>query len=321
MKLLSDLSQESLLGKRVLTRINLDIKQAGDAYRLEAALPTLRYILEAGGKPVLLSHRGRPLKKDKKLSLEPFIGELQTKLGESIDWLENLRFDEREMTGDLEYAESLASRGDLYVNDDFATSHRAHASIVGITNFLPSYAGLHLAEEVRILSEARDNPKTPLVVILGGIKVEDKVGVIEHLLPKAKAILMGSAYHKADHPALLHDSVLLPLDEVRNNDGESRDIGKKTIALYKKALEGAATIIWAGPLGEVEKKKFATGSREIMAAIVESDAFSIVGGGDTTAFLMKENTLKKFSFVSTGGGAMLAFMAGAELPGLKALQK
>lgn len=311
MNFLSQLSKERISGKTCLLRINLDITDpARESYRLEAVVPTIKFLLDADAKITILSHRGRPSGPNPALSLKPVVDALFSKLNygslASIDWIENLRFDTREEQNDPGFAQELAGKGDFYVNDDFATSHRAHASITTITQFLTSYAGLLLEKEVANLSRLRDNPEGPLVLIIGGNKIEDKEPIMENFKYKSDQILLGGAYF---NPPTL-------------------DIDQETIAHYCQAIAGAKTIIWNGPLGQVEDPRYVAGTKAVAEAIAQATApptgggaFSVVGGGDTLQFLQQFGLLNKFSFVSTGGGAMLKFLSGQSLPGLTALEK
>jgi phosphoglycerate kinase len=215
-------------------------------------------------------------------------------------------------------AKELATGADIYINDDFATSHRKTASLVAITKLLPSYAGLHLEEEIANLSRARDNYSFPRVVILGGIKLEDKLGIIQKLENKNTKFLLGSAYRLPREALPRHANVFVPQDGI--GDGKTwLDIGTKTTKEYTKIITKAKTVIWSGPIGNVENAKYVKGSRALAQAIIKSRAFSVAGGGDTADFLQKENLLEKFNWVSTGGGAMLAFLAGEKMPALQAL--
>ncbi len=321
MRFLSKLNQKNLNGKRVLLRVNLDLKNMDEgSLRLQAALGSLKYLIENGAKPMILSHRGRPKGEDKELSLEPMIDWLKGQVGNKFEWLENLRFDQREGMNDLAFARDLAKLGDLYVNDDFATAHRACASNVNITKFLPGYVGLLLEKELEVLTKVRDNPRAPLVVVIGGSKIDDKVGVIENLYDKAKVFLMGSAYLGLENKCLKKEKVMLPQDSLIE-EGRALEIGEKTIADYCEKIKGAKTVIWNGPLGVVEDPRYVASSLAIAKAILESGAYAVVGGGDTQQFLAKNGLEEKFSFVSTGGGAMLDFLAGKTMPAVEALEK
>ncbi len=319
MRLLRTLTKKDLQGKTCLVRLNLDVKDPSrDSLRIKASLPTLRFLLERDAKPVIISHRGRPQGADASLSLAPAIAVLEDELGEKIEWRENLRFDKHEEANDTAFAEKIAAGTDLYVNDDFATSHRTASSLVAITALLPSYAGLRLEEEIKNLSRVRDNPDYPRVVVLGGIKLEDKMGVIQKLENKDTRFLLGSAYRLPREALPRHAAVTVPKDGIGKEAW--LDIGAKTIKEYGLAIAEAKTVLWSGPVGNAENEKYAKGSRAIAEAIIKSGAFSVAGGGDTADFLQKEGLIGKFDWVSTGGGAMLAFMAGETMPALAALE-
>ena len=195
MQFLSQLEKGGINNKTCLLRINLDIKNPDkESLRIDAVIPTIKFLEENGAKIIILSHRGRPDGIDLELSLAPFIEILSKKIGHKLEWLENLRFDRREQENNVEFGQELASRGDFFVNDDFATSHRSCASLVAITKFLPSYAGLLLEKEIENLSKVMINPEKPLIVIIGGIKIADKAGMIENFKDKADYFLMGGAY-------------------------------------------------------------------------------------------------------------------------------
>ena len=232
---------------------------------------------------------------------------------------ENLRFDPREESNDMHFAKELAADAKIYVNDDFATSHRKAASLIAITKLLPSYAGLHLEEEIKNLSRVRDNPVYPRIVILGGIKFEDKLRVIQKLENEGTQFLLGSAYRLPREALPRHANTIVPINGVGGDPW--LDIGTKTTKKYVKIISKAKTIIWSGPVGNAENEKYAKGSRLLAEAIIQSGAFSVIGGGDTADFLQKEGFIKKFNWVSTGGGAMLAFLAGEKMPALQALEK
>jgi len=329
MQFLSQIKKEDLAGKTCLLRVNLDIKNPEkDSSRLEAAIPTVKFLLENGAKPLILSHRGRPQAENSnqidlsKFTLEPLVKILSERVGQKIDYLENLRLDPREQENDETFAKELASKGDIYINDDFATSCRANASVSAITKFLPSYAGLWLEKEIKNLEKAIINPQKPLVVIIGGVKFDDKLGMVKNFQDKADFFLVGSAYVDLQDDLLKNPKVIMPTDWT----GESNlklDIGPKTIEQFCKIISTAKTVIWNGPLGMFEDLKYLEGSKKIAEAIISSGAFSIIGGGDTDQLLNQLKIKDKFSFVSTGGASMLAFLAGdpptGGLPGLEAL--
>lgn len=338
-----------------------------DDWRLEAAIPTIRFLLKRSSKIVIVSHRGRPLGFEKKFSLKKdalklgwylkrrvcFIGHFR--FGEikkfvdgattgSVFLLENLRFAKGEKMNNPAFAKRLASLGDFYVNEAFAVSHRANASVSAIAKFLPSYAGLEFEKEIEFLGGAMKNPRRPLVFVLGGGKAGDKLGVIKYFKSRADDFLLGGAAANTmlflrgvdvkkslidkdenDLEELRHflncKNVLLPVD-YKWEDNAILDVGSETVREFKKRIDKARTVIWSGPLGFIEKKQYEKGTLDLARAIVANKkAYSLAGGGETVMFLKMHKLDKKFSFVSTGGGAMLEFLAGEKLPGIKALER
>jgi len=271
--------------------------------------------------------------------------------------LENLRFHKGEKEGDLQFAKTLSQFGDFYVNEAFSCSHRKHASIYILPRLLPSAAGFLLEKEVNTLSKILKNPERPLVSIIGGIKIDTKMKTILNLLEKSDHLLLGSKFgeivlaHKAilvgrevpqeellDKIELTNPKLHLPVDGriglkdknesyfrigsigTLKKEEEIYDIGPETIKVFSQIIKGAKTIFWSGPLGMFEDKRFAVGTKEIAEAIVKNHlAFKVAGGGDTIFALNSFSLLQKFDFISTGGGAMLEFLAGEKLPGLEAL--
>ncbi len=350
MRLLKDISPKSVAGKTCLVRVDFNVNHSvnadlADALRLEAHLSTLKWLTENGNKLVILSHRGRPegqnyeaRSKKQELSLEEFVPFLEKNLGEKVVFLpdipeslsegkvfllENLRFWPGEEKDDPEFAARLAKLGDFYVNDAFAVCHRANASVTQLPKLLPSYAGFLLEKEIQVLGEAIKNPKSPLVLIFGGAKVSDKLPAVNNLLPKADKVLLGSSVLNSKEIVPDSEKIVKPADWI--GEGLALDIGPMTIARYKEEIAKAATIIWNGPLGKFEDPRYIKGSEEIAKAIVASGAFSIVGGGETTTLFQR--VIPNFEllisnkkiFLSTGGGAMLEFLAGKNLPGIAAL--
>lgn len=350
-----------------MLRVDFNI-QDGENFRLMATLPTIKFLIDRGVKIVILSHKGRPKGKDSKLSLKSEVKVLGKLLNKKINLLssfnfdgikrainnskpgsvfllENLRFLPGEEKNDRKLARDLANLGDLYVNDAFAVSHRAGASLVGITKFLPSYAGLLLEKEISNLSGVMKNSKKPLVIILGGAKISDKIGLIKNFYNKANCFLVGGGIANTlfalqdlpvgnsliDKNADLHGlnadfcrldkKIILPIDVVVNKD-RILDIGQKTVKKYSEIIKRAGTIIWNGPVGYFEDKKFARGSEGIARAIIKSRAFSVVGGGETTSLIQNSKLRIKNPrlFVSTGGGAMLEYLAAKKLPALEVLK-
>ena len=386
-----------LKGKKVLVRVDFNVPVKDGVItndnRITAALPTIKYILEQGGRAVLFSHLGRVKEEADKegKSLAPVAADLAAKLGQEVKFIpgvtrgaeleaavnaledgqvllvENTRFEDvdgkKESKNDPELGKYWASLGDgIFVNDAFGTAHRAHASNVGISaNVEKAVAGFLLENEIAYIQEAVETPERPFVAILGGSKVSDKIGVIENLLAKADKVLIGGGmtytFYKAQGieignslveedkldvaKALLEKAngkLILPVDskeanafadytEVKDTEGEAvdpgflgLDIGPKSIAEFDKALTGAKTVVWNGPMGVFENPDFQAGTIGVMDAIVKQPGVkSIIGGGDSAAAAINLGRADKFSWISTGGGASMELLEGKELPGLAAL--
>ena len=386
-----------LKGKKVLVRVDFNVPVKDGVItndnRITAALPTIKYILEQGGRAILFSHLGRVKEEADKegKSLAPVAADLAAKLGQEVQFIpgvtrgaeleaavnaledgqvllvENTRFEDvdgkKESKNDPELGKYWASLGDgIFVNDAFGTAHRAHASNVGISaNVEKAVAGFLLENEIAYIQEAVETPERPFVAILGGSKVSDKIGVIENLLEKADKVLIGGGmtytFYKAQGieignslveedkldvaKALLEKSngkLILPVDskeanafadytEVKDTEGEAvdpgflgLDIGPKSIAEFDKALTGAKTVVWNGPMGVFENPDFQAGTIGVMDAIVKQPGVkSIIGGGDSAAAAINLGRADKFSWISTGGGASMELLEGKELPGLAAL--
>ena len=312
-------------GTKVFVRCDLDVPIENgvlkEAFRLESSLPTLKYIIEKGGIPVIAGHVGKPDgKEDLKLSTQQLVPYFNENLGEgTYEILENLRFDPGEEENNEEFSKELAKTAEIYVNESFATCHRKHASIVGITAFLPSFAGFTLQKEVETLTKVMENPEKPLALIIGGIKLESKMPVIEKFFDKADFIMLSSILSANWSKEITHNMLLAD-----NSDVESKDINEITRQKFIWAIEKSKTILWAGPLGMYEDDQFIQGTKEIAEKISErtqkDGVHSVVGGGDTVAAINKLGLSDKFSFVSTGGGAMLQFLADGTLPGIEALK-
>ena len=380
-------------GKRVFVRVDFNVPQdesgkITDDTRIRAALPTIKYLVNQNAKVVLCSHLGRPKGVvNEKYSLAPVserlsellnmpvamakdvIGSSAKKLvndmndGEVV-LLENVRFHAEEEANDAEFARELASLADVFVNDAFGTAHRAHASTAGIAKFLPAVAGFLMDSEIMALSNAVNNAEKPLVVILGGAKVSDKINVISTLMTKATTLLIGGAMantflaakgynvgfskFEADRVEVakelmekaenLNVNLILPVDVLAGKEfapktkcksfdvskiGEgyqAMDIGKKTMKLFANEIKNARTIIWNGPMGVFEFKKFSKGTLAVAKAIAKSSAVSVVGGGDSAAALQQLGYANKVTHLSTGGGATLEFLEGKNLPGVAMLE-
>ncbi len=323
MKTLKDFNFQN---KKVLVRcdFNVPLSDQGeilDDFRIKETIPTIEYLIKQGAEVILMSHLGNPGGKFvKDLSLEPVSKRLAELLGKKVELLENLRFNPGEENNDESFAKELAQKGEIYINDAFGVCHRAHASIVGVPKLLPSGAGFLLEKEILCLTRLNINPEKPLVAIVGGAKVETKVVMIDKISEKADFVLISGLIGKGvigQKIALRHpEKIVFPVDET----GGGKDVGPETIKLFKEKISQAKTIFWNGPLGKIEDEKFAVGTKEIAKAIAQSHAFTVVGGGETVEFITKLSLIKKFGHVSSGGGAMLAFLSGEKLPGLEALK-
>ena len=380
-------------GRRVLVRADFNVPfedgRITDDTRIRATMPTIDALRARRAKVILMSHLGRPrgqVRDD--LRLEPVARRLEELLGSPVQYardvvgpeahamagglqpgdvglLENLRFDPREEQNDPVFSRELASLAECYVNDAFGTAHRAHASTVGVTESLPSAAGLLMEREIQALSRVLDHPEHPYALILGGAKVSDKVGVIEHLLDRVNLILVGggmaNTFLKARGMSvgrsLVEDDKLdvartsleraeklgvrfiVPVDVVVAEElsaeasrrvvsadqvGEQDaiyDVGPESVRLFAQALAPARMIVWNGPMGVFEVAPFAAGTRGVAQAVARSDAFTLVGGGDSVAAVEQLGVADQISHISTGGGATLEFLEGKVLPGVAALAK
>jgi len=365
---------DNLYGKKVLVRVGFDITiQDGvvsqtEDWRIKSALPTLEFLREKGAKIIIISHIGR----DPEVTIRP-VAEYLNKLfpvsfvpevvgnnvekavaslgpGEAI-LLENLRQDKREIANDDAFAKELASLGDVFVNEAFLVSHRAHASIVGIPQHIPSYFGFQFENEIRELSGILENPKRPLLLILGGAKFETKLPLIEKFLKHADFIFVGGAlvnnfFKESGYevgqslldttadisPIVGNPKLIIPEHVISygpNGDREINpkevgkdekilDIGLSTIESLKEYIDSAGTILWNGPMGNYENG-YGKASALLAQYIARSDAYSIAGGGDTVVILEETKMFNKFNFVSTGGGAMLEFLISGTLSGIQAI--
>jgi phosphoglycerate kinase len=332
-------------GKRVLVRVDfnapLEDGRVADDTRIRAALPTLELLLERGaGELVLCSHLGRPKGEDPELSLRTVEERLQELLpDERIRVLENTRFNPGETKNDPDFARELAAHGDLYVNDAFGAAHRAHASTVGVSELLPAYAGLLLLRELEELGSLLESPERPFVAIVGGAKVEDKVGVLRALAERADALLVGGkmAEDIRGDEEYADLEAELPTDVVAaaafEEDAESRvvgadevpegwlglDIGPETRRGFADTIGSARTVFWNGPMGVFEWPRFAEGTKAVAQAVAASDAHSVVGGGDSVRAVRELGVADRIDWVSTGGGASLELLEGKKLPGVVAI--
>ncbi|MDD5251076.1 MAG: phosphoglycerate kinase [Patescibacteria group bacterium] len=386
---------KSLKNKRVLLRVdfNIPLGKGGkigpeEDAKIRASLPTIEHLLKAGAKVIAVSHLGRPKKCEEKYSLAPVAKHLTKLLGKKVLFvddcledgekvekrlaklgagelalLENIRYYPQEEKNDKKFAKRLAGLADIYVNDAFATCHRAHASTEGVAHFLPAYAGLLVEKEVASLDRVLKKPKKPFIVLMGGAKISSKLPTLKKMLAVADKVLIGgamaNAFFKAmDLPAgkapidkedvklakqlLKNKKLILPTDvlaatgldekakarycpvaEVKPNE-YILDIGALSIGDYAAFIKSAQTIVWNGPLGLFEVPKFAHGTvalGRIIAARSKGRAFGVVGGGETIAAVERTGMAEWVDHISTGGGAMLEYLSGKPLPGIKALMR
>ena len=374
MRTLDDLDVD---GKRVLVRVDFNVPLDGEQHitddaRIRAALPTLRELREKNARLVLAAHLGRPKDREPEFSLRPVAERLSELLGadvqlaESLDdvpdgdlvMLENVRYEKGETKNDPELAKRYAALADVYVNDAFGAAHRAHASTEAVARLLPSAAGRLLEREVTTLRGILDDPKRPLVAVVGGAKVTDKIGVLEAFLERADAILVGGAmcfpFFKAQghdigdslceeagvEPARKlagQDKIALPEDLVAGRefkaDTERReldgidvpdgwmglDVGAATAERYAGVIAQAGTVFWNGPMGAFELEPFAAGTRRVAEAIASAPGTTVVGGGDSAAALAHFGLADEVDHLSTGGGASLELVEGKPLPGVEVL--
>jgi phosphoglycerate kinase len=331
-------------GKRVLVRADLNVPledgRVADDTRIRAALPTLRLLLERGAAELrVCSHLGRPKGEDSAYRIAPVAERLRALLDdERLVVLENTRFDPGETKNDVGFARRLAEGCDLYVNDAFGSAHRAHSSTEAVAHLLPAYAGLLLLAELEHLGRLLGDVARPFVLVTGGAKVEDKLGVLRNLGGRADAVLVGGKMAeelRESNP--LDFDVELPVDVVAAaafaEDTESRlapydelpegwvglDIGPETREAFAERIRAARTVFWNGPMGVFEWERFAGGTRAVAEAVADADGYTVVGGGDSVRAVQEAGLAERISWVSTGGGAALELLAGKELPGVAAI--
>ncbi len=380
-------------GKKILLRcdFNVPLDNNGnivDTSRIDRSCETIKYLLEKGGQIIICSHLGRPKGKYvKEYSLVPVAKYLSKILGKNVElskdvvgedskrivsglengeicMLENLRFEPGEEKNDFDFAKELASFADIYVNDAFGVCHRAHASMVGVANYLPAVCGFLVEKELHAISKIMKTPERPFVAIVGGAKISDKIGIINELLEKVDTLILGGGMSNTFMNALgysVGDSLfesdkvitakdiiakakekdvklLLPFDvevakefkataELRVVEADkipegymSLDIGPKSCKQFEEIIRGAKTILWNGPMGVCEFPKCAQGTYLVAKFISESHAQAIIGGGDSVAAVRQSGYLNELTYISTGGGAMMKLVEGANMPGLECLE-
>ena len=331
-------------GKRVLVRADLNVPLAdgrvADDTRIRASLPTLQLLLDRDAVEVVVcSHLGRPKGEDPAFSMKPVEARLRELVpDERVRVLENTRFNPGETKNDPEFARELADDLDLFVNDAFGSAHRAHSSTVGVAELLPAYAGLLLERELAELGKLLGEVERPFVLISGGAKVDDKLGVLQHLGGKADTVLIGGkmAEQIRDENPLTF-AIELPTDVVAASefaeDAEAKvvpydelpdgwlglDIGPETREVFAAEIADAKTVFWNGPMGVFEWPRFAEGTKAVAEAVAGADAHTVVGGADSIRALTEMGLVDEVDWASTGGGASLELLEGKELPGVAAI--
>ena len=344
MKLPRSVREADVEGKAVLVRADLNVPledgRVADDTRIRAALPTLELLLERNATAVrVCSHLGRPKGEDPAFRIEPVREHLRSLLpDERIEVLENTRFHPGETKNDPEFARELAHGCDLFVNDAFGSAHRAHASTVGVAELLPAYAGLLLLAELEHLGRLLGDVEQPFLLVTGGAKVEDKLGVLKNLGGRADEVLVGGKMAeelREENP--LPFPVVLPTDVVAASafeaDAETQvapfdalpsgwlglDIGPDSRADFARRIQAAKTVFWNGPMGVFEWEQFAEGTKVVAQSVAAVDGYTVVGGGDSVRAVNELDLDKQVSWVSTGGGASLELLEGKDLPGVAAI--
>lgn len=391
MKQKQTMQQLDLAGKRVFCRVDFNVPMEDgkitDDTRIRAALPTIQHLVEKGAKVILASHMGRPkgeVTEELRLTsvgehlselLHKPVQKLDESIGASVEHaiagmdqgdivlLENVRFHKGEEKNDSALAEQFSKLADVFVNDAFGAAHRAHASTEGIAKYIPAVSGLLMEKELDVLGKALSEPERPFTAIIGGAKVKDKIGVIDHLLDKVDNLLIGGGLSYTFSRAQGYDigkslveedkidlaksfiekaknkgvNLYLPMDVVVasefSKDAETKvvnideipsdwmglDIGPKTTSQYADVIANSKLIIWNGPMGVFEMAPFAEGTKGVANAMATTQAYTVIGGGDSAAAVEKFDVADKMDHISTGGGASLEFMEGKDLPGVVAL--
>jgi 3-phosphoglycerate kinase len=356
----ADLKNKKVL-MRVDFNVAVEKEDAKEKYKIFASKETIDYILsQEGVKLALVGHLGRPtalkncllgsellvdhpeISIDSEFSLKQLADDAERILGIEVKFvedcigekvaaaqicqyrgevllLENVRFYCNDEKNDLEFSKKLAENFDVFVSDAFSVCHRDQSSVTGAAKLLPSYAGFWVEKEIENLEKVRVAPESPAVAIIGGAKIETKLPLIQEFEKKYDHILVGGkiANEALDQGLKFSDKVILPIDFAQGR----MDIGPKTIEKFQAIIKTAKTIVWNGPLGKFEEKPFDAGTEAVLEAVLKSDAFTLIGGGETVEILEKKNLLDQVSFVSTGGGAMLEYLSGNPMPGIEVLKK
>lgn len=330
-------------GKKVLVRCDFNVpiknRKILDDLRIQRAIPTIKFLIQNSAKTILISHLGDPEgKKIEELRLDPIAKRLEKLLGQKVFkleeatgekvekkiarlkekevlLLENIRFYPGEEKKDPNFVLALARLGEIFINEAFSVSHRDHASVSGLPKILPSGIGFEFQKEIEVLENFLKNYQKPLVILIGGKKIKDKAPLLKKFLKMSEWILVNHLIKKELERLGMgkEKKILGPVD------GENGfDIGPKTVKIFGEKIKIARSIFWNGPFGKIEDG-YVSGTKKLCFLISKSKAFSLAGGGDTAEFLNRFKLISKFSFVSTGGGAMLKFLAGEKLPGLEAL--
>ena len=329
-------------GRSVLVRADLNVPledgRVADDTRIRAALPTLELLRDRDAASITVcSHLGRPKGPDASFSLQPVEARLRELFDGEVTVLENTRFNAGETNNDPEFARELAAGHDLFVQDAFGSVHRAHASTVGVAELLPAYAGLLLERELAELGKLLGDVERPFVLVSGGAKVEDKLGVLRNLGGRADSVLVGGKMaEELREGGQLPFPVELPRDVIAAEGMDSSntqvvpydrvppgshgfDIGPETRSRFAESIAGARTVFWNGPMGVFERAQFAAGTRAVAQAVAECDGYTVVGGADSIRALAELGLVDEVDWASTGGGAALELLEGKELPGVAAI--
>ncbi len=339
----------NIRGKKVIMRVDFNVllDEADDVkstYKIAVVKDTINFLVEGGASHIaLLTHFGRPEgKRDKKYSLENMADDVTSIIGKEVTFvsdcigesveeavsgfaqgkimlLENIRFYKEEKEDKKTFAAKLCAPFDVYINEAFGVSHRKHASVHAITKCIPSFAGLWLQQELEQLYRVKNNPIQPAVAIIGGSKIDTKVPMIEEFAQKYDTVLVGgkTAVEARDRGMKFGDNVIFPIDF----EYKYYDIGQKTIERFCESIGRAKTIVWNGPMGLIEQEQYKKGTMTLIEAIANNeDVFSLIGGGESAQMVEESGLMDKISFVSTGGGAMLAYLGGEAMPGIDVLK-